>query len=206
MNDTMKLKPYLYFALPMALMAPALGAATQEAAPTYTETNTSANSNMGYGGVKWTLGDSLVPELVAGYRFASVTNNGATQGGDLSLSVKITGKTQLNNLIHLGKLRAKYLNGTDYLQGEVGGGWDFAKHGLFAGVGAQGPFVNTGVDYDFTGVNSFSKSFSPYAGFNSIGMYSKPHKYLNTTTNKASPGAAAIAANQTANAAHANVH
>jgi len=47
-------------------------------APTYTETNTSANSNMGYGGVKWTLGDSLVPELVAGYRLASVTNNGAT--------------------------------------------------------------------------------------------------------------------------------
>ena len=46
MNDTMKLKPYLYFALPMALMAPALGAATQEAAPTYTETNTSANSNI----------------------------------------------------------------------------------------------------------------------------------------------------------------
>jgi len=33
---------------------------------------------MGYGGVKWTLGDSLVPELVAGYRLASVTNNGAT--------------------------------------------------------------------------------------------------------------------------------
>ena len=152
---------------------------------------------MGYGGVKWTLGDSLVPELVAGYRFASVTNNGATQGGDLSMSVKITGKTQLNNLIHLGKLRAKYFNGIDYLQGEVGGGWDFAKNGVFAGVSAQGPFVNTGVDYDFTGVNSFSKSFSPYAGFNSIGIYSKPHKDLT----KADPCRAAMDANNAANAA-----
>ena len=173
----MNFKPYLYFALPIALIAPTIAAGVQQepVAPTYTETNTSANSNMGYGGVKWTLGDSLVPELVAGYRFASVTNNGATQGGDLSMSVKITGKTQLNNLIHLGKLRAKYFNGIDYLQGEVGGGWDFAKNGVFAGVSAQGPFVNTGVDYDFTGVNSFSKSFSPYAGFNSIGIYSRPH-------------------------------
>ena len=176
----MNFKPYLYFALPIALIAPTIAADVRQdpVAPTYTETNTSANSNMGYGGVKWTLGDSLVPEWVAGYRFASVTNNGATQGGDLSLSVKITGKTQLNNLIHLGKLRAKYFNGIDYLQGEVGGGWDFAKNGVFAGVSAQGPFVNTGVDYDFTGVNSFSKSFSPYTGFNSIGIYSKPHKYL----------------------------
>ncbi len=172
----MKLKHYLYLALPLTLLVPAVGAATPDApAPTYTEINTSANVNMGYGGVKWTLGDSLVPELVAGYRYASVTNSGATQGGDLSISVKITGKTQLNNLIHLGKLRAKYLNGIDYLQGEVGGGWDFAKNGPFAGVGAQGPYVNAGVDYDFTGVNSFSKSFSPYAGFNSIGIYNRPH-------------------------------
>jgi len=178
----MNFKPYLYFALPIALIAPTIAAGVQQdpVAPTYTETNTSANSNMGYGGVKWTLGDSLVPELVAGYRFASVTNNGATQGGDLSMSMKITGKTQLNNLIHLGKLRAKYFNGIDYLQGEVGGGYDFAKSGMFAGVSAQGPFVNTGVDYDFTGVNSFSKSFTPYAGFNSIGIYSRPHKYIQT--------------------------
>ena len=195
----MNFKPYLYFALPIALIAPTIAAGVPQdpVAPTYTETNTSANSNMGYGGVKWTLGDSLVPELVAGYRFASVTNNGATQGGDLSMSVKITGKTQLNNLIHLGKLRAKYFNGIDYLQGEVGGGWDFAKNGVFAGVSAQGPFVNTGVDYDFTGVNSFSKSFSPYAGFNSIGIYSKPHKYLT----KADPCKAAMDANIAANAA-----
>jgi hypothetical protein len=142
------------------------------------ETNTSANSNMGYGGVKWTLGGSLVPEIVAGYSYASITNNGATQGGDISMSFKITGKTELNNLIHLGKLRAKYLNGTDYLQGEVGGGWDFANKGLFAGVSAQGSFVNTGLDYDFSGKNAFGKSFSPYLEFNSLGIYSRPHKFI----------------------------
>jgi len=113
------------------------------------------------------------------------------------MSVKITGKTQLNNLIHLGKLRAKYFNGIDYLQGEVGGGWDFAKNGVFAGVSAQGPFVNTGVDYDFTGVNSFSKSFSPYAGFNSIGIYSRPHA-RNQTPTSGDPCPALDSAAQTA--------
>jgi hypothetical protein len=174
----MNLKPYLYIALPLALLVPCINAIAQD----YNETNSSGNSNIGYGGVKWTLGDSILPEIVAGYRYASVTSSGATQGGDLSISVKITGKTELNNLIHLGKLRAKYLNGINYLQGEVGGGWDFAKNGVFAGIGAQGPYVNAGVDYDFTGVNSFGKSFSPYAGFNSIGIYAK--KTGNTATTK----------------------
>ena len=68
----------IFFIIPNMSMANALPTPTPTT--TYTEANTSANSNMGYGGVKWTLGDSLVPEIVAGYRFASVTNNGATQG------------------------------------------------------------------------------------------------------------------------------
>jgi len=178
----MKFKPYLYSALSIALIYPVLCSALPPETTITSETNTSANSNMGYGGVKWTLGDSIVPEIVAGYRFASVTNNGATQGGDLSMSFKITGKTELNDLIHLGKLRAKYFNGTDYLQGEVGGGWDFANKGLFAGVSAQGPFVNTGLDYDLSGKNAFGKSFSPYLEFNSLGIYSRPQKVITTTT------------------------
>jgi len=96
----------IFFIIPTINMANATPAPAS--ITTYSETNTSANSNMGYGGVKWTLGDSLVPEVVAGYRFASVTNNGATQGGDLSMSIKITGKTELNDLIHLGKLRQQF--------------------------------------------------------------------------------------------------
>jgi len=186
----MKFKAYLYLALPIAFISPVACDADSGSTTTYSEANASANSNMGYGGVKWTLGESLVPEVVAGYRFASVTNNGATQGGDLSMSIKITGKTELNDLIHLGKLRAKYLNGTDYLQGEVGGGWDFANKGLFAGVSAQGPFVNTGLDYDLSGKNAFGKSFSPYLEFNSLGIYSRPQKVTTTTTTTISSGGA----------------
>jgi hypothetical protein len=142
----------------------------------------STNVNMGYGGLKWTFGEGYVPEIVGGFRYASVTSSGATQGADISIAFKVTGKMELDDLIHFGKLRAKYLNGMDYLQGEVGGGWDFAKKGLFAGIGAQGPYVNSGVDYDFSSKDSFSKSFSPFVMFNSIGIYNTPHG-TNATTN-----------------------
>ena len=140
----------------------------------------STNVNMGYGGLKWTFGEGYVPEIVGGFRYASVTSSGATQGADISIAFKVTGKMELDDLIHFGKLRAKYLNGMDYLQGEVGGGWDFAKKGLFAGIGAQGPYVNSGVDYDFSSKDSFSKSFTPFVMFNSIGIYNTPHSTTQT--------------------------
>ena len=159
------------------------GKLTQFCTPTVTSSDTSSNVNMGYGGLKWTLGESYVPEIVAGYRYASVTSSGATQGGDLSIAFKVTGEMNLDNLIQLGKLRAKYLNGMDYLQGEVGGGWDFAKKGLFAGIGAQGPYVNSGVDYNFSNKDSFSKSFTPFVMFNSIGIYNTPHSTTESCQN-----------------------
>ena len=177
----MKLKFYLYLPLAFLLM---LSSFNSEALPetTYTESGSSTNVNMGYGGLKWTLGESYVPEIVGGYRYASVTSSGATQGADISIAFKVTGKMQLDDFIHLGKLRAKYLNGMDYLQGEVGGGWDFAKKGLFAGISAQGPYSNTGVDYDFASKGTFGKSLSPYMEFNSIGIYNTPAKNVTVSS------------------------
>ena len=174
----MKRKIYFYLPLSFLLMMSSLNslAAALGPAPTYTESGSSTNVNMGYGGLKWTVGESYVPEIVGGYRYASVTSSGATQGADISIAFKVTGKMELDDLIHLGKLRAKYLNGMDYLQGEVGGGWDFAKKGLFAGISAQGPYSNAGVDYDFASKSTFGKSLSPYMEFNSIGIYNTPAK------------------------------
>jgi hypothetical protein len=179
----MKFISQYYLSIFILFIAPALSLANGIIAPIYTESysGSSNNVNMGYGGVKWTLGESYMPEIVAGYRYASVTSSGATQGADVSIAFKVTGKAQLSDLIYLGKLRAKYLNGMDYIQGEVGGGWDFAKKGLFTGISAQGPYVNTGVDYDFSSKNTFSKSLSPYMEFNSIGIYNTPAKNQTVT-------------------------
>ena len=173
-----------YLFLLILFIVPALSLANGTISPIYTDSysGSSTNVNMGYGGVKWTLGESYMPEIVAGYRYASVTSSGATQGADVSIAFKVTGKAQLSDLIYLGKLRAKYLNGIDYLQGEVGGGWDFAKKGVFAGISAQGPYANTGVDYDFANKSTFGKSLSPYVEFNSIGIYNTPAKNQTVTT------------------------
>ena len=186
--NAMKLKSYLYLSLAFSLMLPSLNSEAQVAPnPTYTESGSSTNVNMGYGGLKWTLGESYVPEIVGGYRYASVTSSGATQGTDISIAFKVTGNMQLDDFIHLGKLRAKYLNGMDYLQGEVGGGWDFAKKGLFAGISAQGPYANTGVDYDFASKGTFGKALSPYMEFNSIGIYNTPAKNVTVSSPIAPP-------------------
>ena len=146
----------LLFALPAAATPPIAPAASGGGS------NTNGVDD-GYGGLKWTLDEGLIPEVVIGYRHADVSSNGDTLGGDVSFAFNLFDGFQP------GKLRIKYLYGKDYLQGEAGGGYDFA-HGFFAGISAQGPYSNIGVDYGF-GEND---SFSPYFMFNSLGIYDKP--------------------------------
>ncbi len=92
-----------------------------------------------YAGVKWTLNEGIKPQAVVGYRHARIESNGDTDGGDVSISAKIFGGFQL------GKLRAKYFDGKENTQGEVGAGYDFTK-GLFAGFGVHAPYSLIGLD------------------------------------------------------------
>jgi len=125
--------------------------------------NSSRDVDNGYAGLKWTLGGSFVPEVVVGYRHGNINSNGDTYGGDVSFSFQVYGGLQP------GKLRLKYFNGSDYLQGEVGGGYDFSK-GFFAGIGGNAPFSNLGVDYHF----SDPAALVPYFMLDSLGQYRKP--------------------------------
>jgi len=95
--------------------------------------------NRVYAGLKWTLNEGIKPQAVVGYRHARTESNGDTDGGDLSISAKIIDGFQL------GKLRAKYFNGKENVQGEVGAGYDFTR-GLFAGVGVHAPYSLIGLD------------------------------------------------------------
>ena len=133
-------------------------------APTLVTTPGSASKsvNRGYAGLKWTLGQGITPSAVIGFRHANVESGGHVDGGDISMSFNFAGGFQL------GKLRAKYLNGQENVQGELGGGYDFAKNGLFAGASVQGPFVNVGADL------GFNSGFEPYVMINSLRKYNKP--------------------------------
>ena len=93
----------------------------------------SLTTNRAYAGLKWTLNESIKPQAVFGFRHARTESNGDTDGGDISISAKFIDGFQL------GKLRAKYFNGKENVQGEVGGGFDFTK-GIFAGAGIHAPY------------------------------------------------------------------
>jgi hypothetical protein len=130
----------------------------------------SLTDNRVYAGLKWTLNEGIKPQAVLGFRHARTESNGNTDGGDISISAKIIDGFQL------GKLRAKYFDGKEKVQGEVGGGFDFTK-GLFAGVGVHAPYSLIGLDlHPFINENKFE----PYIQLDTIKRYNKPA--ANTTT------------------------
>jgi hypothetical protein len=134
-----------------------------------------------YAGLKWTLNEGIKPQAVVGYRHARTESNGNTDGGDLSISAKFIDGFQL------GKLRAKYFDGKEKVQAEVGGGYDFTK-GLFAGVGVHAPYSLIGLDlHPFITENKFE----PYIQLDTIKKYNKNDSTTNTCVphNGIDPGA-----------------
>jgi len=163
----MSFKNVFYFSgLLACLGVPAAVAGFASVTPTITTSGASTvGVDNGYAGLKWTLDGGFAPAIVVGYRHAEVTTGGNAQGADVSFSFNIF------NGFEPGKLRVKYFNGQENIQGEVGAGYDFSK-GLFAGIGAQGPFSNLGVDYNFTDSNHWE----PYFIINTLGEYDKPSR------------------------------
>jgi hypothetical protein len=118
-----------------------------------------------YAGLKWTLNEGIKPQAVVGYKHARTESNGNTDGGDLSISAKFIDGFQL------GKLRAKYFNGKEDVQGEVGAGYDFTK-GIFAGVGVHAPYSLIGLDlHPFINENKLE----PYIQIDTNKRYKKPN-------------------------------
>lgn len=116
-----------------------------------------------YAALKWTFGDGIKPEAILGYRHAEIDSSGDTDGGDLSISAKFI------DGFHLSKFRAKYFNGKENVQGEIGAGFDFNK-GLYTGISVHAPYSNIGVD-----LLPFTKDkFEPYIQIDTIEGNSKP--------------------------------
>ena len=124
------------------------------------QTNT---DNRAYAGLKWTLNEGIKPQAVIGFRHAKTESNGDTDGGDISISAKFIDGFQL------GKLRAKYFNGKEKTQGEVGAGYDFIN-GLFAGVGVHAPYSNLGLDF----LPTAKDKIEPYFQLDTIKKNDKP--------------------------------
>ena len=131
-------------------------------------TSQSTIHNSIYAALKWTFGESFKPEVILGLRHAKVDSNGDTYGGDISLSTKFM------DGLELGKLRGKYFNGNEDVQGEIGAGFDFTK-GFYTGISVHGPYSNLGVDYCFSDKNILE----PYIQIDTIKGNNKP-SYITT--------------------------
>ena len=132
---------------------------------TITTSSTTDHVNRLYAGLKWTLNEGAKPELVVGFRHSRVESSGDTQGGDVSLSMKVF------NIFQLGKLRMKYFSGQESVQGEASAGYDFTK-GLFLGASLKAPYTNFGVDF----LPKAANTFEPYFILDTLKKNDKPNK------------------------------
>ena len=159
-----------YFLVLLITLIPLSANAGIGPAPIITSPSTSTTDNHVYAGLKWTLGESMTPKAVVGFNHARIDSNGDTDGADISFSFGFVNGLQADTL------RAKYFDGQESLQGEVGAGFDFT-HGFFVGLGAKAPFINIGADYIFTS----NPRWQPYFILDTQKKHDKPKKRQSLT-------------------------
>jgi len=136
---------------------------------TTTTIPTEQTRNRIYAGLKWDMPGPLAPQLVVAIRRAKTESDGDTKGADLSMAFAIF------DGFKPGKLRLKFFIGSRDVQGEVGGGFDFARNAFFGGPSVNGPFVNLGVDWSTGG------GLQPYGMIHSHGKPRRPAVITTTT-------------------------
>jgi hypothetical protein len=133
-------------------------------APIVTGTGSSkVSDNRAYVGLKWTMGKGTQPDVVVGVRNATVKSSGDVSGGDVSVVINT------KSSVELSKIRLKYFDGRESVQGEISSGYDFKK-GIFVGLSGKSPYANLGVD--MFGLDK--KSLESYVGVDSLKKYSRP--------------------------------
>lgn len=138
---------------PLALAATFASAAQAGSVSTYPPTLVGGGDRTetkGYAGLNWDLPGGLVPSVVVGVRRAKIDSDGDTRGGDLSFSVGLAGGTATP-----AKLRLKGFAGDTNHQWELGGGYNFASGGFFAGPSVTFPHFTLGADWQASGLNGY---------------------------------------------------
>lgn len=118
---------------------------------TYSKNNDTAFSV----GVQYDFGD-MQPELVGSVRHTVTDTENDVTGGKVDLSIPLTGDN------HMPTMRAMGVAGSTDVQGEFGLGYDFGSAQALVAGGAQGPYVNGGINYQLDG------KFAPYIGVNTL--------------------------------------
>lgn len=117
-------------------------------------------------GLRFDFGD-MQPEVVGTVRHTNTNKNNNVVGilGEISLPL-------MGDKPFVPAIRVKGLVGVPDVQGLAGVGYDFAHEQALVTAGVQGPYVEGGVDYLFSG------DFAPYLGVNSYDGAPERNKFL----------------------------
>jgi hypothetical protein len=113
------------------------------------------SSTQAFLGLRWDFG-AQGPALTGGVRYLKSDDGDTVYGAQFDGSLPLTGDS------HLPKLRLLGVFGSEAVQGQIGGGYDFGKQTAIVSGGLQGPYIEGGIDYGLDG------SVAPYVGLNSL--------------------------------------
>lgn len=113
-------------------------------------------STQAFVGLRWFFGTNS-PALVGGLRYLKSNGDNGVAGAQFDASLPL-----FNTESHLPKLRLLGLFGTQDVQVQLGGGYDFGRGTMVVSAGVQGPYIDLGVDY------GIDKSLAFYAGLTSL--------------------------------------
>lgn len=122
-----------------------------------TTTYSSNSETVGFVGIQVDLGD-MQPEIVGGVRYTKTDTDNDVTGAKADVAFPLVGDAPF-----VPTVRVLGLMGSTEVQGEAGIGYDFAGQQPLLAVGAQGPYVNGGMNLELDG------TFHPYIGANTLG-------------------------------------
>lgn len=136
----------------LALVAASATSASAGVPITYSSNTETA----GFVGIQVDLSD-MQPEIIGGVRYTKTDTSNDVTGAKADIAIPVMG-----DMPFVPTFRVMGVMGSTEVQGEAGLGYDFATENFLLGVGAQGPYVNGGINFEFDG------SLHPYIGANTL--------------------------------------
>ena len=140
----------------VVLAAIALSVSMPAYAVPYITTYSSNSETTAFVGVQLNFGD-MTPALVGGVRYTKTDTKNDVTGVQGDAAIPLMGAAPF-----MPTVRVMGLMGSTEVQGEAGIGYNLGSQQFLLGAGAQGPYVNGGMNLELDG------SLHPYIGANSL--------------------------------------
>jgi len=125
------------------------------APPPPTVTQEDVRNQIAFASLNWYIGESLLPNILVGYRDTTTDIDNDVKGGSASVSYNLK-ENKFDQLKIVG------ITGNTDIVGEVGVGYSLYQKQFFGNLGVQGFYMNSGLDY------SLDNKFGYYIGLTTV--------------------------------------